>query len=271
MDFISMRSKLVLTYLASSCRRRAQGLAWLALVAALWPCAGVAAAAGPSKLSAEWVALGSDGAKRSVPLLEGKSQPFAEIMPRTVFRLDQDAMDARGNVLIPRGTVLTQVRELADTRCEVQRRKGNATFACLRDTDGDGRFDSVMKMVIDSELFIAGGSTNLKAESLAVPVMMTGIDPRKDTQHFIVELYFASRAHWVGHNDVQVCIVRRDLKNIWGAEMDVRMCLEREFDLKDGRDYPYSVSLYGGAFTFLSRQDNSIDVEIVPPPRDFVF
>ena len=250
--------------------RPARMIASMIALAVALALSGAAEAAAPPNLSAEWVALPSDTPQRTVVLNEGKSQPFVEIVPRTAFRISGDVLDAKGKLLIPKGTILTGTRERADTRCEVKRRKGNKKFVCVIDGNGDGQFESASTLWLFSELFISGGPASSKSEPLASPAAMIELNPRTEAEHFTIDLFFYNRAELVGRNDVEICIVRGDIKSIWGSATDLRICLRRQFNLKDNA-YPFSAHMYGGSVRFVSREKNWINVEIDSPRQDFIF
>lgn len=230
-----------------------------------------ASAASFNDVTAEWVALGGSAPARTVVLLEGKSQPYVQIMPRVAFRLDRDVLSSNGELLIPGGTLLTSARERADTRCELKRRKGKQSFICLIDSNGDGEFESAARMIVpNGEIFISKASVSRNYVPLVSPAAMTEVDPTNADDRFTVELFFSNRAELAGRNDVQVCIIRSDVKSIWGSSTDMRICQKREFDLKDSA-YPFSASLYGGSFQFVSREKNWINLELHPPISDYAF
>jgi hypothetical protein len=240
-----------------------------------WPAAALllvvppgAANAGAVRYEAEWLALASTAPARTVPLQEKKSEPFVQIVPRTAFRLTRPALDQSGKVVVPEGTVFTGVKRRPDTRCEVLRRPHQVRPFCLVDGDGDGRFDGSTSVWAD-EVFFAGFAPG-KAKPLRAPVAFAVIDPRTEAPQFVVEVYFANRAELVGRNDLNICVVRGGLKSWWGASTSVRMCLPQLIDLGN-KDYPRTVSLYGGSLTFLSREDNRVQVKVMPPRTDFAF
>lgn len=221
---------------------------------------------------ADWMVIGDRAPTRTVILQEKGTEPFTQIVPRTAFRLASAAVDDRGEVLVPAGTILTGVRGKPGAACEVVRRPGRIRPACLHDRDGDRRFDAWNTILMGSDgvagdMFFTALPWRAETKPLAAPVAFTALDVRTQVPRLRLELWFENRAELVGKNDILLCIDRQDL-GIWrGKPTGLRMCRAAPGRLGDG-DYPRTLDLYGGTMVFAAREANRVRVVITPPPAD---
>jgi hypothetical protein len=216
-------------------------------------------------VKAEWVVIADPSAPKTISFKRGDYVKFARMRPKGLFLAEADALDDRKKVIIAKGAYLmtTEGRGLV---CETVRKSITASFACLTDKDGDGRFEGWQKVQLPSEFFLGAVGFD-KAGALATPASLKILDAAKDGPEFFVELVYVRRGGETSKNAVHICIRRHGFKNIWGGEIPAEMC--RRDEIEFGNDaYPFVKPLYGGKIVFLSATDGVIETRFEPPPAD---
>jgi hypothetical protein len=158
---------------------------------------------------------------------------LAKAQPADLFKSDSPIVRSKGKSVIPAGTLFARSALSPQVVCEPGRRVGQGTFACLGDSDGDGRFDSVSSVEtktftynrVTTVGYLAGQMPMAPWVPLATPVTLSAIAPGAPTETLTLNLRLTSLgAALVKGTFFSVCATRNEGKNIWGAPINVDYC-----------------------------------------------
>ncbi len=223
--------------------------------------------------SVSWMVVPQSLPTKQLTLTPDQSEPLFRIVPKSIYRLPVDAVPQKGKTLIPAGTYLAAVDDVPGMVCEPTRRRGNESFFCLVDTDGDGRFDACRRlpskeisygrrgMVIRKSEYLFSMATPLAPETREQPIAIDRWQSGDGFSPLAVELVFDSRFALQSANRFAICISRSDLKDVWGGTIPTRVCLPQITEVKD-RDLPVEQNFLGTKVRFLSVAGKALQAEI---------
>ena len=113
---------------------------------------------------------------------------IAKIIPATMYTLPQDALVPRNGIIaVPKDTLMVPLADDPHSLCELRRHAGSA-FACLADTNHDGRFDTYFGTQTFNEIFLGSIGDDGGFEKLSQPVDVEKVDPKAATPEIWLEL-----------------------------------------------------------------------------------
>ena len=111
----------------------------------------------------------------------GGSYLIGRIVPTRLLRAVEDIKVAReGIVAIRAGTLMIRLADDPRSACELQSR-GSSAFACIRDTNSDGKYDTYFGTQVFNTFFVGSIGDDGGFEALAGPVVLTEIDAKANT------------------------------------------------------------------------------------------
>jgi hypothetical protein len=137
-----------------------------------------------------WIVPGQDGLARDVGRDQDGYFRISRIVPARLYVVSQDAAVPRNNlVATPKGTLMIPLVDDPYSVCELRRHEGSA-FACLTDTDHDGKYDTYFGTQVFNEIFLGSIGDDSRFEQLSQPAELREVDPRKDAPEINLELKY---------------------------------------------------------------------------------
>ena len=115
---------------------------------------------------------------------------IGRIVPTKLFTLPQDAVVPRdGIIAVNAGTLMVPLVDDPYSVCEIRRHEGSA-FACLKDTDHDGKFETYFGTQTFNEIFLGSIGDDGGFEDLTQSVSLQEVDPKLKTPEIDLKIKF---------------------------------------------------------------------------------
>lgn len=163
------------------------------LAGALMLLCGTAADAGRApRHSAAWLVPGRGGPSQVLNRRSDKYFEISRIFPAKLFVASSNAVVAtkKGDVVaIQKGQLMVPLDDRPDSVCELLRHAGSA-FTCLRDTDGDGAFDTYFGTQVFNAIFLGSTGDDGGFERLISPIHLSEVDPRGQSPEIYLDVRY---------------------------------------------------------------------------------
>lgn len=151
-------------------------------------------AASSPHYAGHWLVVGSTASGAEMAFTKKEPISIARLVPLKLLRLDQDAHIPRDNILaVPAGRLMIPVDDQGRKLCDLERHRGSA-FACLADTDNDGRFDTYFGVQVFKEYFFGSVGGDESQESLRLPVTASAASPVQDAPVIPIEFLYVGNS-----------------------------------------------------------------------------
>ena len=189
------------------------------------------------------------------------------IVPSQAFVLTQPALRGRDASVLRAETQLIASPGPLTVGCESVRQPGFARFTCLRDRDGDGRFDEFVRLMAGIDYFIIpvqSRSLTLEWEPLASPASYRALDVRTEVDPIAMIIRYTRTND---RNYVDFCLQPRRRTASWGRRHLVDTCLKQEIVVAD-QDLPTTQSVYDFRVSVLSfdLSSKTVLLHVIRPP-----
>jgi hypothetical protein len=210
-----------------------------------------------------WIIPGDDKLAQVVSIRNGGYFKLSRMVPSKMYTLLQDAFVPRRNILaIPKDTLMVPLADDPHSVCELRAHAGSA-FACLTDTDGDGKFDTYFGTQVFNEIFLGSIGDDSGFEKLSQPVELRKVDPKITTPEISLEMNYYGITD--GFAQYTVCT-----KISWKSRyFHERYCNKKTIKSKINDDM--NISVFGQTISMVDAESGSQKLTIEYNKYDFEF
>lgn len=183
----------------------------------------------------------------------GKSSvKVSRLVPDQPYLLTEAATLDRS--IVPAGTILVPIDTRPFTACEMARPVGHESFACLVDSDGDGRFDGTYRLMSHSFFLLAAWSN--RSPTPIAPVAYRRGDAELLSDHIDLVLV---RVRQLGFGKRSLYTIRAESRVRADSWVNAGQLIVGSEDV--GR----RVSIRGSTVIIRSADGDGITVDVIPP------
>ena len=150
-------------------------------------------AARAPRYDATWISLMETASSEPTEFPKGQHIKIGRVVPVRLFKLLDDASVPSGPIsYLSKDTLIVPADNELKKFCRFERHMGSA-FGCLRDADGDGRFESYYGAQVFKEFFVGTVGDEGGSEALNSPISYKEVNPSVDAPEIDLEFVYLGK------------------------------------------------------------------------------